>query len=151
MFCKTTKTLAFCMAIVMAFLAIYTIVIGAELWYCSFCIEDSKAYMSSATADKVYRDMNERRREISNKSEYADILCNSSLGVRFVFLLFELAAAFTSGMLWILIKAEEEERAERIRKYKESRKMPRKGTRQEAPRRPRKEANANIQSAGSRG
>lgn len=125
MFCKTTKTLSFCMAIVMAFLAIYTIVIGAELWYCSFCIEDSKAYMSSATADEVYRDMNERRREISNKSEYADILCNSSLGVRFVFLLFELVAAFTSGMLWILIKAEEE-RAERIRKYKESRKMPRK-------------------------
>lgn len=110
---KFTKSLAVIMMFVAVVLAVYTIVIGVRLWWCSFCVIDSREYMSNEAADRVYNKVNETRTGISNSNEYAKILCNASGFMRFFILLFEIAVAYIGFVLFIYIKAYEEDAAKR--------------------------------------
>jgi len=109
---KFAKGLSLVMVIVASLLLVYTAVIGVRLWWCSFCIVDSRNYLSTETADQVYNDANEIRTAISEESEYANIVCNASGLMRCFIMLFELVTICISFFLFVCMKACDEKNAE---------------------------------------
>lgn len=121
MTCTLVKRVAFCLAVVMFALLVYTIFVGVRLSYCSFCIIDARSFMSQESADEVYLDMNEFRQEIADECEYAYILCHASSLMRSAIVLAEVAVIFVSFMLWTLINDIEREVARNRARARRSR------------------------------
>ena len=110
---KFTKILSLAMVIITAVLLVYTVVIGVRLWWCSFCVIDSRNYLSAETADQVYVDTNETRAAISDESGYAKIICNASGLMRCFIMLFELTAGYFGFVIYACMRARDKENAKR--------------------------------------